>query len=82
MNHEAAAEFTVHIFSTEHATWQGEAETCGSKIRFESELQLLRWMNEQLPGSSPRSAPEAPMMKKTKITIENEHCIEEGGEKK
>lgn len=48
------AQFTVCIESTEYFTWQGVVEAEGSAFRFQSEVQLLRWLAERYPALLPK----------------------------
>ena len=43
------ARFTVRIFSTENGSWQGEILSENQSFRFQSELQLLRWVHATYP---------------------------------
>ena len=37
--------FTIRILSAENGSWQGECLTGDKTFRFQSELQLLRWIH-------------------------------------
>ena len=47
------ARFTVRIFSTENGSWQGEVLAGDKSFRFQSELQLLRWVRANYPELTP-----------------------------
>ena len=48
------ARFTVRIFSTENDSWQGEILSEDQSFRFQSELQLLRWVHTTYPELIPK----------------------------
>ncbi len=53
MTDRTFATFHIDITSVREHTWQGRV-TCGDQIRcFESELQMLRYMIELMPGLAP-----------------------------
>ena len=79
MSRKAMAEFTVRIFSTEHASWQGEVESGGEGFHFESEIELLDWLWKKWPELVPRSADGAISLRETGSTGSNGQEIERGG---
>ena len=50
------ARFTVRILSTEHGSLQGEIQSGEQAFRFQSELQLLRWVHTNYPELIPKAS--------------------------
>ncbi len=46
--------FTIRILSAENGSWQGECLTGDKTFRFQSELQLLRWIHAAYPELGPK----------------------------
>lgn len=46
--------FTIRILSAENGSWQGECLTGDKTFRFQSELQLLRWIHATYPELGPK----------------------------
>ena len=53
MDKKEIAKFTVHIYSTENATWQGTVVVDDVIFSFQSEMQLIRWLTEKYPELLP-----------------------------
>lgn len=53
MEEKEIAQFTVRILSTQDATWQGEVVAEGTTFRFQSEVQLLKWLWKRFPPLEP-----------------------------
>lgn len=81
MSQKEMAEFTVRIFSAEHATWQGEAESGGETARFESEMELLNWVLKKWPELVPRLPDSEVWLKTAELTVRNDQKIKQGGSK-
>ena len=48
------ARFVVRILSAENGSWQGEISAGDQTFRFQSELQLLRWVHANYPELIPQ----------------------------
>ena len=53
MEKKEIAVFTVRIESVENNTWQGTVNTEDAVFRFQSEMQLLRWLLKKYPDLQP-----------------------------
>ena len=53
MEQKEIAQFTIRILSTEDATWQGEVVAEDTTFRFQSEMQLLKWLWKRFPALEP-----------------------------
>ena len=49
------AKFTVRILSADNGSWQGEILSEDQSFRFQSELQLLRWVHMNYPELLPQA---------------------------
>ena len=54
------ARFTVCITGTDDGTWQGTVEGEGECFRFQSEMQLLRWLWKRCPALLPDTSHPGP----------------------
>ena len=71
MSQRELAEFTVRIHSTERASWQGEVEGGGETFRFESEMELFRWLLKRWPELVPRPSPDTAWLKQSECNSDD-----------
>lgn len=50
------ATFTIRIVSADNGSWQGEVFSEDKSFRFQSELQLLRWVRSNYPELTPQTS--------------------------